>query len=83
MLALVSTSTATRCWLASVSFAWAGCRQNGRENASANSTSANPRSANSSQCSIRLRRVMRGGDGDRNINELNGVSPRGVPSCTA
>ena len=38
---------------------------------------AEARKRSKSKWSSRLRRVSRGGEGDRNISELNGTSPRG------
>jgi len=77
MLALASISTATRWRSLSPTSSRAACRRNGRANAAASRQSAAPRNSRSSTWSSRLRRVSRGGVGVRNINELNGTSPRG------
>jgi hypothetical protein len=47
---------------------WRG--RNGRANASESKQMTPQRSSNRRICSSRLRRVMRGGEGKRNINEL-------------
>ena len=76
MLALVSTSsTIVRDGVSSVRSA--SERRKGRAKAMASSSRANARSNNRSKLSSRERRVMRGGEGERNIKELNGISPRG------
>ena len=56
----------------------AAWRRNGRANARASRHRAAARSRSRSKWSRRLRRVSRGGEGERNMSELNGTSPRGV-----
>ena len=80
MLALVSIKTAIR----------AGLRRRGSSEPPAGGTagrtrtpagtSAAARRRSRSRWSSRLRRVSRGGDGERNISELNGTSPLRRPA---
>ncbi|MFO0952788.1 MAG: hypothetical protein U0835_16890 [Isosphaeraceae bacterium] len=78
MLALASSSTATRRRRPPPESSWVVCRRNGRMNASASRASAVARSNSRRIWSSRLRRVSRGGVGERNIKELNGTSLFGV-----
>jgi len=52
--------------------------KNGRANARASSASASARRISSRMFCSRLRLVMRGGEGARNISELNACRPSGV-----
>ena len=77
MLALLSTaiSHADR---VSATVTASSPEKNGRANASASSSTASARSENRKTSSSRLLRVARGGDGFRNISELNGDFLRGA-----
>ena len=78
MLALVSIKRAIRRCSTSPKSNWAAWRRNGLANANASKESAAARSKSKSQLSSRLRRVRRGGVGDKNMSELNGTSPLGA-----
>jgi hypothetical protein len=69
---------ATRLRSASATFRPAARRRNGRANARASRVRASALSRRRNQLSRRLRRVKRGGDGERKISELKGTSPRVV-----
>ena len=79
MLALVSTA-ATRRLLDVAEVSRPPARRNGRAKAKASRPRAAARRSRRSQLSSRLRRVSRGGDGVRNMSELNGTSPLRRPA---
>src|SRR5687767_7960673 len=76
MLALLSTRSRTRFFSAIVGVFATGLATNGRANANARRQMTTQRSNSSKRCSSRLRFVMRGGEGDRNISELNNTRSR-------
>src|SRR5437016_1710549 len=78
MLALASTNRMIRRAPDEDGSAGRAFLRNGRAKPSASRQMTAQRKISSRICSRRLRRVRRGGEGDRNMSELNGVRSRVV-----